>query len=513
MSIASGQLLDQRYRIVGSIARGGMGTVYEAEDLRLGRRVAVKVLLEGLANDASCRERFRREAEAAARTTHPNLVALYDLALDATPAYLVMELLEGATLEATLAREGRLPWRVAARIGVELSAALACLHGAGIVHRDIKPSNVLIETNGRAKLIDLGVAQLRTGSSYERLTQSGAIVGTPGYMAPEQLSGGTVTDRTDLWALGVLLYYVLSGQRPFAAADLPRLLFLIAHESPTPLRAVAPETPEPLEALVMSLLSKDPAQRPASAAATQNMLSRWLDTPMPEVTPRDVAAQARWDLSVGAVEFRPTPNASGPPPMGSPVAPGGGPSWHGATPQAPPLGATPQAPPPGPPHAQPHAQGPRVPAAVVGIVAVLALAALGIAGFALFLVAQRAANTAPPELATPTPAPAAPAAQIAPSRLEIIHSGTGALETSQQLAPTLDPLLRACINLAERPLGVGVTYAVYINIDGTPSRLERAYGAASPEEATCIERALMASRWPPRLSTRDPSMVIMTPAY
>ncbi len=504
MSIASGQLLDQRYRIIGSIARGGMGTVYEAEDLRLGRRVAVKVLLEGLANDASCRERFRREAEAAARTTHPNLVALYDLALDATPAYLVMELLEGVTLEATLAREGRLPWRVAARIGMELSAALACLHGAGIVHRDIKPSNVLIETSGRAKLIDLGVAQLRTGRSYERLTQSGAIVGTPGYMAPEQLAGGAVTDRTDLWALGVLLYYVLSGQRPFAAADLSRLLFLIAHESPTPLHAVAPETPEPLEALVMSLLSKDPAQRPVSAAATQNTLSRCLDNPMPEVAPQGVTAQARWDLSVGAVEFRPTPSASATPPMGSPLASGGGPSLHGATAQAPP---------PGPAHASPHTQGPRLPVAAVALVGVLAVLALGIAGVALFLVAQRAAGTAPPGLATPAAAPATPASQPMPSRLEIIHSGTDALETNRQLAPTLDPLLRACINLAERPLGVGITYAVYINVDGTPNRLELMYGAASPAEATCIERALMASRWPPRLSTRDPAMVILTPAY
>lgn len=504
MSIASGQLLDQRYRIIGSIARGGMGTVYEAEDLRLGRRVAVKVLLEGLANDASCRERFRREAEAAARTTHPNLVALYDLALDATPAYLVMELLEGVTLEATLAREGRLPWRVAARIGMEVSAALACLHGAGIVHRDIKPSNVLIDTSGRAKLIDLGVAQLRTGSSYERLTQSGAIVGTPGYMAPEQLSGGTVTDRTDLWALGVLLYYVLSGQRPFAAADLSRLLFLIAHESPTPLHAVAPETPEPLAALVMSLLSKDPAQRPVSAAATRQTLSRWLDSPVPEVAPQGVAAQARWDLSVGAVEFRPAPAAPGPPPMAGPVTHGAGPSWHGATPQAPP---------PSLPHTAPRAQGPRLPVAALGLVGVLALLALGIAGFALFLVAQRAAGTAPPELATPTPGPATPAGQLRPSRLEIVHSGTDAVETNRQLAPTLDPQLRACIDLATRPLGVGITYGIYINVDGTPNRLELMYGAASPAETTCIERALMASRWPPRLSTRDPAMIIMTPAY
>jgi hypothetical protein len=303
----------------------------------------------------------------------------------------------------------------------------------------------------------------------------------------------------------VLLYYVLSGQRPFAAADLSRLLFLIAHESPTPLHAVAPETPEPLAALVMSLLSKDPAQRPVSAAATQNTLSRCLDNPMPEVAPQGVAAQARWDLSVGAVEFRPTPAASGPPPMSSPLAHGGGPSLHGATPQAPP---------PGPPHAAPHTQSPRLPVAAVGLVGVLALLALGIAGFALFLAAQRAAGTAPPEVATPAPAPAlAPAGQPMPSRLEIIHSGTDALETNRQLAPTLDPLLRACINLAERPLGVGITYAVYINVDGTPNRLELMYGAASPAEATCIERALMASRWPPRLSTRDPAMVILTPAY
>jgi serine/threonine protein kinase len=505
MSIASGQLLDQRYRIIGSIARGGMGTVYEAEDLRLGRRVAVKVLLEGLANDASCRERFRREAEAAARTTHPNLVALYDLALDATPAYLVMELLEGVTLEATLAREGRLPWRVAARIGMELSAALACLHGAGIVHRDIKPSNVLIETSGRAKLIDLGVAQLRTGRSYERLTQSGAIVGTPGYMAPEQLSGGTVTDRTDLWALGVLLYYVLSGQRPFAAADLSRLLFLIAHESPTPLHAVAPETPEPLAALVMSLLSKDPAQRPVSAAATQNTLSRCLDNPMPEVAPQGVAAQARWDLSVGAVEFRPTPSASATPPMGSPLASR---RWavvarsHSAS--APARSRTRVA-----PHAEPTPPG-RGGGSRGG-----ARCSWPWASPASPCFSWRSARQAPlrPGSRRPPQRQRTPASQPMPSRLEIIHSGTDALETNRQLAPTLDPLLRACINLAERPLGVGITYAVYINVDGTPNRLELMYGAASPAEATCIERALMASRWPPRLSTRDPAMVILTPAY
>lgn len=496
MAIASGQLLDERYRIVGSIARGGMGTVYEAEDLRLGRRVAVKVLLDDLANDTSCRERFRREAEAAARTTHANLVALYDLALDATPAYLVMELLEGVTLEATLAREGRLPWRVATRIGAEISAALSCLHGAGIVHRDLKPSNVLVETSGRTKLIDLGVAQLRTGRSYERLTHSGAIVGTPGYMAPEQLGGGAITERTDLWALGVLLYYVLSGQRPFAAADLSRLLFLIAHEAPTPLCAVAPETPEPLEALVMSLLAKDPALRPVSAAVVQRTLSRLLDARTPEVVTQDAASPARWDLSVGAAEFHATPAPAATPPMHRPSSTL--PSSPSSSPSS--------------PSSPSWTRSPRFPVAAMVLVGVLALAALGVAGVALVLVAERAAAPLSPAPTTPAPAPA-PAGIPMPSRLDIIHSGADAFETNRQLAPTLDPLLRACIDLRTRPLGQGITYAIYINADGTPSRLQRMYGVASSEESACIERVLLASRWPPRLSTWDPALVILTPVY
>ena len=456
MAIVSGQILDGRYRIVGSIARGGMGTVYEAEDLRLRRRVAVKVLLEALANDSSCRERFRREAEAAARTTHPNLVALYDLSLEGTPAYLVMELLEGATLEATLARDGVLPWRVAARIGVELTAALACLHAAGIVHRDLKPSNVLIETSGRAKLIDLGVAQLRTGVSYERLTHSGAIVGTPGYLAPEQLGGGAITERTDLWALGVLLYYLLSGQRPFAAADLSRLLWIIAHEAPTPLDAVAPSTPEALQALVMSLLSKDPAQRPVSAASTQQALSRLIGASEPDLSTLGAGGQARWDLSVGAGDLR-TPLAA---------------SWREPMPSPQERRGLPEVSPSDPTHPPRRTRSLMILTAALGFVGVLATLALGL-GLTLLFSTRRTADPVPPAVAAPIPMTSAPAGLPAPTRLEITHRGTDALETTRLLAPTLDPILRECVDLGSHSLGQAVTYSIYLNVDGSPSRLER----------------------------------------
>jgi len=146
------------------------------------------------------------------------------------------------------------------------------------------------------------------------------------------------------------------------------------------------------------------------------------------------------------------------------------------------------------------------------LVGVLALAALGVAGVALVLVAERAAAPLSPAPTTPAPAPA-PAGIPMPSRLDIIHSGADAFETNRQLAPTLDPLLRACIDLRTRPLGQGITYAIYINADGTPSRLQRMYGVASSEESACIERVLLASRWPPRLSTWDPALVILTPVY
>jgi Protein kinase domain len=249
-----------RIRLVKQLGRGAMGTVHLGEDMVLGRRVAVKELAGPLATVPEVRERFRREARALARISSPRVVQVFDLYEEGDRQFLSMELCEGDSLAARLRKTGGLSAREAARLGAQIAEALASAHGRGVIHRDLKPANVLFSGDD-IKVADFGLA--RMGDSA--MTQEGAVMGTPSYMAPEQTRGAAVDARADLYALGCVLFEMLSGKPPYSGAVQEVLL---AHASPAPppaLDGARIGAPGELCALVSRLLAKDPAARPSAA--------------------------------------------------------------------------------------------------------------------------------------------------------------------------------------------------------------------------------------------------------
>jgi hypothetical protein len=265
-----------RYALVSPLGRGGMGQVWEGRDERLGRRVAVKllvgdVLAGGTAPDDLVR-RFTREAAVMASLAHPGVPAIYDAGEYDGGLYLVMELIDGYTIGDLIAEQGPLPVPWAAAIGAQAAAVLAVAHERAIVHRDIKPQNVMLTADGTVKVLDFGVA----GILDQRMTSTGVTVGTPAYMAPEQMYGHPAAPRTDLYALGCLLYEMLAGQPVFTAASPAELVRKHLEQAPAPLPRddVHPRLTE----LVWRLLEKDPARRPEHARQVYD----WL---LPGVTP------------------------------------------------------------------------------------------------------------------------------------------------------------------------------------------------------------------------------------
>ena len=206
-----GQLVAGRYRVLRKLGAGGMADVYLAEDATLGRRVAVKVLLKRYAGDAQFVERFRREAQAAARINHPNIVNIYDWGPVDGTYYIVMEYVEGETLKDHIRREGRYSPGEAVRIALELLGAVQVAHAAHIVHRDIKSQNILIDPSGAVKVTDFGIAK----ADDSQMTEAGSILGTAQYLAPEQAKGEPVDERSDLYSVGVVFYEMLTGTLPF----------------------------------------------------------------------------------------------------------------------------------------------------------------------------------------------------------------------------------------------------------------------------------------------------------
>jgi hypothetical protein len=278
------------YRVLSIIGRGGMGVVFRVEDVQLGRPVALKVMRPSRAITAAARQRFLREARAAATVKHPHIVTIYQVGDDQGTPFLAMELLDGESLEARLKRLGRLSPAEVLELGRALAAGLAAAHERGVIHRDIKPANVFLEGVGhgesgtgdsplpRVKILDFGLA--RTASEDLRLTESGVIVGTPEYMAPEQARGRPVDARCDLFSLGSVLYHAATGVVPFRGADAVSTLLAVADGTPAPPRQLQPRVPPALSELVMWLLQKDPAARPASARAVLERL-RAIDAPRP----------------------------------------------------------------------------------------------------------------------------------------------------------------------------------------------------------------------------------------
>ncbi len=268
--LPNGHVLNRRYRLTGRIAAGGMGEVWRGTDELLGRAVAVKLLRDAHAADEQFRARFRAEAQYAASLSHPGIARVYDYGEsvagpdgDERPpsatAYLVMELVEGEPLSATLARERKMNVDAALDIIAQAASALAAAHEAGIVHRDVKPGNLLITSEGQVKITDFGIARAALAA---HLTQSGMVMGTAQYVSPEQATARPITTATDIYSLGVVGYECLAGRPPFTAETPIALALAHVHKPPPPL---PDDVPAPVAALIGQMLAKEPSGRPASA--------------------------------------------------------------------------------------------------------------------------------------------------------------------------------------------------------------------------------------------------------
>ena len=261
-----GQVLAQRYRVQRLLGKGGMGAVYLADDEVLGELVALKVISSAFASDeAAMIARFRREAAAARKVSSPSVIRIHDLG-EARPGllYLSMEYFAGRTLSEVIAQRGLVPIKDVVDILTQVATGLEAAHQAGVIHRDLKPSNVLVGERGAVKLIDFGLATTMAGDG---LTATGAILGTPHYMAPEQVRGKPVDARTDVYALGALAYHLVTGRPPFAGDNAIAIGFAHLSETPTAPILLRKDCPDRLSGAIVSALAKEPADRPASAKA------------------------------------------------------------------------------------------------------------------------------------------------------------------------------------------------------------------------------------------------------
>jgi eukaryotic-like serine/threonine-protein kinase len=271
LSLPVERTIDGKYRLDRLIGRGGMGAVYEAADLRLDRAVAVKIMIGRAFGDHASIRRFEREARAVARLNHPNIITLFDYgAIGVDGAYMVMELLHGATLRAQLTRQGVLPHVVAAGWFDQILDGLEAAHAHDVVHRDLKPENILVFKGPRGdavKILDFGLAKVRPTDAVETasVTQAGDVVGTAAYMPPEQLTGDEADARSDLFAIGVMVMEAVTGRRPFSGRTHGELLLAIHRESPR-LSGESPEV-QRLDAVIQRCIALRPEDRFPSAAA------------------------------------------------------------------------------------------------------------------------------------------------------------------------------------------------------------------------------------------------------
>ena len=270
VAIAPGTTLG-RYRFVERIGAGGIGEVWKAHDDKLDRDVAIKMLLRGMLEDETQRERFRREALALSHLSHPGIATIFDFDVQNGCDFLVMEYVAGGTLESRLAN-GPLPLDSVLTLGAGIADALHNAHRHGFLHRDLKPGNVVLTADGHPKILDFGLAVLLSGGATGRMTIPGMIVGSLPYMAPEQLFGEADDTRTDVYALGVLLFEMITAQRPFVKDRPESLMFAIINTAAPSVRSLRPDMPDTLDRLVGECLRKDPAQRPASAALVSETL-------------------------------------------------------------------------------------------------------------------------------------------------------------------------------------------------------------------------------------------------
>ncbi len=261
-----------RYRLIDRIGAGGMGEVWKAHDTNLDREVAIKLLNQGAVSDADTHARFRREALVLSRLSHPGVATIFDFDSHDGTAFLVMELVKGGTLESRL-ETGPLPFDEIRTIGAAIADALHDAHQHGILHRDLKPGNIVLTHTGQPKILDFGIALLMGAEpGAAKLTRTGMILGSLPYMAPEQLTGDADDARTDIYALGVMLFEMTTGRRPFVKERAEALMFEIFGSAAPTVRSLRPDVPDDLDHLIAACLSKDPADRPATAADVSGVL-------------------------------------------------------------------------------------------------------------------------------------------------------------------------------------------------------------------------------------------------
>jgi hypothetical protein len=267
--MATTRVLNDRYEIERTLGEGGMARVYRGTDRVLGRTVAIKVLSGKYAGDKSFVTRFRREAQAAAGLNHPHVVSVFDTGDDGARHYIVMEYVEGETLGNLLRREGHLPPERAGAITADVATALETAHEQGLVHRDVKPGNVMLDREGRVKVMDFGIAR---AAADDTLTQTGLVLGTASYFSPEQAQGLPVDARSDIYSLGCVLYELLTGRPPFVADTPVTIAYKHVNEEPRPPSEMEPSVPPALDAAVMRALAKDPTDRFPTAAAFRSAI-------------------------------------------------------------------------------------------------------------------------------------------------------------------------------------------------------------------------------------------------
>lgn len=366
-----------RYELRERMGSGGMGAVWRAHDRTLGRDVAVKLLHEGLAADATVAQRFRGEALSAAKLTHPNVVAVFDAGEQDGVPYIVMELVEGPSLHAILSKHGALPVGEAARIGRAVCAGLAHAHARGLVHRDVKPANVLLEEGSREpKVADFGIAKGLEDSGG--LTRTGGLIGTAAYLSPEQVSGQPAGPASDVYATGCLLYACLVGEPPFGGSAPTPVAIAMRHlnDAVPPLRERRPDVPEPFSDVVHRALHKDPARRFADADQMRRAI---IGTGLGSGPPVELGAAATVPVHV---------NRTAPLPARSPTE-----SIPGARPD----------------------QGTSRAARVLAAVSALLIAAAAAALAATYLQTRRPVERAPLPTAAPTLEPSTPDPEPEPS--------------------------------------------------------------------------------------------------